>query len=113
MKTSRKVIVDTLIGRPLVFLLNLAARLLGQILRPDHSLDRAPKNIVVCKFLGMGSIVQATPLLQTLKKNFPSAKIIFVTSKTNRKLLEVFAASNPSFGGLPMVDEVLTVDDSS
>ena len=102
MKTSRKVIVDTIIGRPLVFLLNLAARMLGQILRINHSLDRTPKSIVVCKFLGMGSIVQATPLLQTLKKNFPEAKIIFVTTKTNRKLLEM----------IPVVDKVLTVDDS-
>jgi lipopolysaccharide heptosyltransferase II len=102
MKTSSKVIVDTIIGRPLVFLLNLAARMLGQILRPNHSLYHAPKKIVVCKFLGMGSIVQATPLLQTLKKNFPSTKLIFVTSKTNRKLLEM----------LPMVDKVLVVDDS-
>src|SRR5258708_1026972 len=108
MKTNSKVIIDKVIGRPLVFLLNIAARVLGKILRPDHSLSQAPKKIVVCKFLGMGSIVQATPLLQTLKKNFPSSKIIFVTSKANKKLIEMFTLSNPSFGRLPMVDEVLT-----
>ncbi len=102
MKTRSKVIVDNIVGRPLVFLLNIAARVLGQILRPDHSLSSPPKTIVVCKFLGMGSIVQSTPLLQTLKKNFPSAQLIFVTSKANKRLVEM----------LPMVDKVLTVDDN-
>jgi hypothetical protein len=88
MRTKTKVILDEWIGRGIVLLLNILARILGLILRIDHSLKDKPSKIVVCKFLGMGSIIQATPLLQTLRKNFPQAEIIFVTSKVNRKLLE-------------------------
>ena len=38
--------------------------------------------------MGMGSIIQSTPLLQTLKMNFPNAELVFITSASNKKLLE-------------------------
>jgi ADP-heptose:LPS heptosyltransferase len=62
--------------------------MLGKILSIDHSFNQIPERIVVCKFLGMGSIIQATPLLQTLRLSFPRAQIFFVTSKANKELLE-------------------------
>ena len=103
MKTKTKIILDAWLGRTLVFLLNICARILGKILGIDHSFDRKPNRIVICKFLGMGSIIQATPLLSTLRKNFPEAKIIFLTSKSNVKLLELIDA----------IDGILYIDDSS
>jgi len=103
MQTRTKIRIDSWAGRTLVFFLNLAARLLGKILRPDHSLTKAPGKIVVCKFLGMGSIIQSTPLLQTLRANFPNAKIFFVTSPANTTLMKSVSA----------VDETLYIDDSS
>ncbi|MBL0065242.1 MAG: glycosyltransferase family 9 protein [Bacteroidetes bacterium] len=101
MQTRTKVILDAWIGRTAVFGLNLAARVLGKFMGIDHSLDKIPGKIVVCKFLGMGSIIQATPLLQTLRKSFPNSKIYFVTAKANATLLTSIDA----------VDETWTVDD--
>jgi ADP-heptose:LPS heptosyltransferase len=101
MKTRTKIILDEWLGRAAVFLLNIIARVIGKIAHIDHSLNVPPKRIVVCKFLGMGSIIQATPLLQTLKKNFPAAEIIFLTSGANRILLE----------GVNVVDRIITIDD--
>lgn len=95
--------LDTLIGAPLILLLNVFARFLGFVLRIDHSLKKPVNTIVVCKFLGLGSIIQSTPLLQTLRKNYPGAKLIFVTSAGNRKLLQ----------NLGIIDEVLTISDTS
>jgi len=102
MKTRQKLFIDTFIGNVLALLLNPAVRLLGFILHIDHSLDKPFKTIVVSKYMGMGSIIQTTPLLQTLKVNYPQARIIFVTNTSNKALLEHITA----------VDEILTLDDT-
>ncbi|PKP18891.1 MAG: hypothetical protein CVU05_12585 [Bacteroidetes bacterium HGW-Bacteroidetes-21] len=60
----------------------------GFILRPNHALDRPFKTIAVCKYKGMGSIVQATPLLQTLKASYPEARIIFITTPANVAIIQ-------------------------
>jgi ADP-heptose:LPS heptosyltransferase len=101
MKLKTKIVTDKVVGLPVAYLLNVAARILGFLLRIDHSLERPVKKIVVCKFIGMGSIVQSTPLLKTLRKNFPEAKIIFVTNLANR----------PLFNYIREVDEVMCVSD--
>jgi ADP-heptose:LPS heptosyltransferase len=87
----------------MVYLLNVLARILGFFLRIDHSLDRPVKTIAVCKFVGMGSIVQATPLLKTLRRNFPGARIVFITNISNVTL----------FHFIGEVDEVMHVSDKS
>ncbi len=87
MKTKSKVILDEWFGRLAVNILNIFARILGKILGINHSFNKIPERIVVCKFLGMGSIIQSTPLLQTLRKSFPRAQIYFVTAKANEALL--------------------------
>lgn len=102
MKFKTKIVIDKYAGLPLVFLLNIFARILGFFLRIDHSLDKPVKTIAVCKFVGMGSIIQATPLLKTLRKKYPNAKIIFVTSASNESL----------FHFIDEVDEVFFVSDN-
>jgi ADP-heptose:LPS heptosyltransferase len=104
LKLSTKILIDTYAGLPLVYLLNIVARILGFFLRIDHSLDRQVKTIAVCKFVGMGSIIQSGPLLKTLRKKYPSAKIIFVTNVSNLSLFhfidevdEVYAISDKGF----------------
>lgn len=49
----------------------------------------------------MGSIIQATPLIQTLKLNYPDATITFVSSVENKSILE----------RITIIDQVLLVDD--
>jgi ADP-heptose:LPS heptosyltransferase len=67
---------------------NLLARFLGFVLRIDHSLDKNFNTIVISKYAGLGSIIQATPLIQTLRKKFPGSKMIFVSTEANEALLK-------------------------
>lgn len=103
MKLKTQIRVDKYIGQPLAYLSNFLIRIVGQVLQLDHSLDRQFNTIAVAKYKGLGSIVQCTPLLQTLRRNYPHAHIIFVTTRGNRSLLEK----------LNVVDEILTLRDNN
>jgi ADP-heptose:LPS heptosyltransferase len=71
-------------------------------MRRDHSITSSNVNrIIVAKLIGMGSILQATPLLNALKRQFPHAIVTFVTMRSNRELVN----------RLSCVDEVLVLDD--
>lgn len=102
MNTKRKIILDKFLGAFIAFPLNFLVRLVGLITNFDHSLKGAKKNIVVCKYKGMGSIIQATPLIQTLKLNYPDARIIFVSSIENKAILE----------RISIIDEIVLVNDT-
>ncbi|MES2141076.1 MAG: glycosyltransferase family 9 protein [Bacteroidota bacterium] len=101
MKLKSKILIDQIIGLPLVYTLNVLARVLGLLLRIDHSLNKPIKTIAVCKFVGLGSIIQATPLLQTLRKNYPDSSIVFISNESNRALLN----------HVTEVDKVFTISD--
>jgi len=101
MKTSTTIRLDKWVARPLAALLNIIARPLGKLLRIDHSMDKDFDVIAVCKFKGMGSILQATPMLAALRKRFPAATIVFVSTESNRAILEK----------IPAIDRIETIDD--
>ncbi|MES2285460.1 MAG: glycosyltransferase family 9 protein [Bacteroidota bacterium] len=101
MKLKSKILIDRVIGLPMVYTLNVFARVLGFLLRIDHSLNKPIKTIAVCKFVGLGSIIQATPLLQTLRKNYPDASIVFISNESNIGLLN----------HITEVDKVFTISD--
>lgn len=104
MTNHTRELADRFIGSPLEFLFNVLARLLGAIMHRDHTMTPAnTRQIVVAKLVGMGSILQATPLLRSLKQVYPESKITFVTLASNRGLVEL----------LENVDEVLCLDDRS
>jgi ADP-heptose:LPS heptosyltransferase len=74
-----------------------------RIPRVDHPTVPKPETvneILVLKFLGMGSILQATPLFQALRQRFPAARITLLTFQANAGLRQ-FALG---------VDEFVTVD---
>ncbi len=107
MKLKTKIVIDRIVGLPLSYGLNLLARILGFLFRINHSFDKPIKTIAVCKFVGLGSIIQTTPLLQTLRKNYPEARIIFITNNSNNALLkyidginQVISISDKGFGPL-------------
>ena len=104
MNTRKQIFIDNYLVRPVVWALNFLVRLVGKILRPDHNLDKSFKTIVVSKYKGMGSIIQATPLLQTLKENHPDAKIVFVSSKANAVFLSHLSS---------IIDRIIILDDRS
>ena len=68
MNTGLQVQIDRYAGRIACILLRVVVRIVGKILRINHRLDRRFDRIVVCKFKGMGSIVQASAMLDALKK---------------------------------------------
>lgn len=97
-----RIVADRLIGTPAAFFFNAIARILGMILRRDHSVDSTNvKRIVVAKLIGMGSILQATPLLRALKEHYPDARLTFVTMHSSHNLVS----------RLPYVDEIVALDD--
>lgn len=101
MNTRSQLLIDRFVAKPAAWLLNFLVRGVGMVLRIDHSLERPVKRIVVCKFKGLGSIIQATPLLAALKQRFPGAEIAFVTTSGNVSLLKKIAH----------VDRIIAVDD--
>jgi ADP-heptose:LPS heptosyltransferase len=99
-----RILADRILAVPLAFLLNGAARILGSLMRRNHSFASSKvKVIVVAKLIGMGSILQCAPLLKALKTRYTGAKLIFVTMRSNRELLL----------RLSSVDEILVLDDRS
>jgi len=103
MKVSKQITIDKIIVKPLVIILNVLVKVTGKILRLNHDLDKPFNTIGVCKYKGMGSIIQATPLLQTLRDQYPQATIVFISTKQNSNILSL----------LPMIDKIVTLDDSS
>jgi len=86
-KTSKQIKIDRLLGIFNSLFVNVIVRIIGKILRLNHSLDRQFKTIAVCKYKGMGSIIQSTPLLQTLRIHFPDAHIIYISTDSNKSIL--------------------------
>src|ERR1035437_10122079 len=102
MTFRQRILLDRLLAVPLAVSLNALVALLGRILRRDHSIQPATtREIVVCKLVGMGSILQATPLLRALKQRFPQARVTFVTLRANTELVKRVEG----------VDQTLCVDD--
>jgi ADP-heptose:LPS heptosyltransferase len=104
MTHRRRILADRLIAAPTAIVFNGLARLLAPLMRRDHSVNSGNVNrIIVAKLVGMGSILQATPLLKALKHRYPGCKLTFVTLRSNQEMVT----------RLPVVDEVLSIDDRS
>lgn len=97
MRTRSLIRLDQVLGLPLCLL----AFLLHQ---PARLLRRAPparpvRRILVVKFLGLGSVLLATPMLRALRARWPDARVTFLTFAQNAELVS----------RLDCVDEVVTV----
>lgn len=103
MKTNTQIYIDRYIGIFISVFLNVFVRLAGYLFRINHALDRKFNTIAVCKFKGMGSVIQATPLLQSLRKSFPGIRIVFVSTDANREILNKISC----------IDHIITLSDRS
>jgi len=65
---------------------------------PRESLP--PRNILIIKFFGLGSITLASALLSNIRNTYKDSKIIFLTFKDNLSILET----------LSLADEFLVID---
>ena len=80
--------VDHWLGLPMCFFLGLLVQLYRRIVPARTGAPSGRGTLVVAKFLGLGSIVQAIPLLRALRQGFPEAHLVFLTFPGNRILLE-------------------------
>jgi hypothetical protein len=103
MNIRKQILLDKYLAKPAGHLLNYMVRIMGQILRIDHRLDKEFKCIGICKFKGMGSILQATPMMDALRKRYPKAEIIFVSTIANRHILDTIS----------LVDTTVLLDEST
>lgn len=103
MNTKTQIWIDQFIAKPIAFCLNFLVRLTGKIFSIDHRLDIPFQRIVICKFKGLGSIIQATPMLQALRESYPDADITFLSTKSQASFLSK----------VDVVNKVIAVDDST
>lgn len=104
MKLATMRIIDEVVGTFLSALLGVLVTLSRSIFGPTGKTAPVEVKTIVCqKYLGMGSILNALPLIRALRYHYPNAKIIFMTLPSNREVVELCSAG----------DEVLTLDTGS
>jgi len=79
--------VDHWVGLPLCFLLGLFSVMARKVLGTRRRVITGRGELGVLKFFGMGSIIQASPLLRAIRKQYPQGRLVFVTFKTNESLV--------------------------
>lgn len=103
MNTKTQLWIDKNLVKPFVSTTNILVRFVGFLLRLDHNLEKDFSTIAVCKYKGLGSIVQASALLQSLRESYPNAKIVFVSTVSNAPLLKK----------MDCIDEIVLLNDKS
>jgi ADP-heptose:LPS heptosyltransferase len=102
MQTSLQRSLDKVILLPFKWLLNQILRVFV-ILRPPRNIASSDiKTVAVFKYKGLGSIIQSTVVLQNIRKTYPQAKLIYVSTKQNHGLLSQ----------IKIIDETLLLDDN-
>ncbi len=79
MKIKTKRSIDFFIGLALSYCSLVLAKLLGFMLRRDHSLKTPPQHILFVKMLGLGSVILASDAIGAIRNKYPSARIILLT----------------------------------
>lgn len=105
MNKKQKIAIDRVFGLILCLTLRLPALLMERTLHRNHRMPPSnhPKKIVVAKYMGIGSILQASPMLQEMKKKYPNALLIFLSLKSNKEFLSRYR----------FIDHIICVDDST
>ncbi len=81
MQIRRKQKIDWYVGYLLIGLLLPITRMLGVLLRRDHSVSKTPKRIVFIKLLGLGSLIVASDAIQAIRVRFPGTRLILLTDR--------------------------------
>lgn len=98
MRLSTKIAIDRWLGA-----LALQVFIVLFALRRRRPTRPQPKRIVLIKLLGLGSIIQATPLIAALAERYPQCPISMVTKRGNEKLTE----------RIPIIATSLRIDDTN
>jgi ADP-heptose:LPS heptosyltransferase len=98
---KNKIFIDRTFGFITAVVMRFLTRLVGIILRRDHTLPENPKILAVAKIVGLGSIVYTGILCRSIKESFPKTKLIYITSKGSIELVK----------RMNYIDEILLIDD--
>ncbi len=89
--------IDRFLGVPLCSITGIVHRMTAK------SVVGVVKSILVIKFFGMGSILLATPTIQSLRTKYPHSRIIVLSFAQNEELLQL----------IPGIDEYWLIDPRS
>ncbi|MBL7739879.1 MAG: glycosyltransferase family 9 protein [Chitinophagaceae bacterium] len=70
--------LDKYLGNFLIAIHLVAARILGFILRRNHTLQPAPEHILFIKIMGIGSVLMAADGILAIRNKYPDAKLILL-----------------------------------
>lgn len=93
--------IDYFIGGGLCLVLDVIERL--RRILPRRTSKPEPRTVLVTKYLGMGSILLATPAVRAIKERYPDCRLTLLTFEENRG----FARK------LPVFDDVITIRTST
>ena len=79
--------IDHWVGLPLCFMLGLTVTLLRKLGARRSRSVAGTRTLAVFKFFGLGSIMEATPLLRAVRAQYPQARLVFVTLDSNAALV--------------------------
>lgn len=89
--TQTYIHIDSTIGRLIALVIDCVARVLNAIRRTPTDIPEKPACILISKFMGIGSIVQAFPLFVGLRKQYPEARILLLTFKNNEGFTQLIS----------------------
>jgi ADP-heptose:LPS heptosyltransferase len=72
---------------PACFTLGIFASLARKVFGRRKRVITGKRPLAVFKFFGLGSIMEATPLLRAIRQRYPQARLIFVTFQSNELIL--------------------------
>jgi len=101
MNTAQMRIIDDVLGGAIC--LGLDSYVIVRRLFRPQKMPKSVKKILVTKYLGMGSILLATPTMRALKEAYPDSKLVFLTFEHNAAFARL----------IPLIDEVRSVRTSS
>jgi len=87
MRLSKMRWVDHWVGMPVCFTLGIFAALARKVLGRRKRAITGQRPLAVFKFFGLGSIMEATPLLRAIRGRYPQARLIFVTFGSNELII--------------------------
>lgn len=100
MKISTTQKIDRLFGSIICLTLFMIRCFVKLILPEKRDKDNDKVNILFIKYLGIGSILSASPAFRKIKEIFPSSEVTILTEVSNRELCK----------NLPGIDNIITIN---
>lgn len=103
MRTGVMKWIDHWVGLPLCVFFGFINKAAGIFFPKSKTYLKQPSVILISKYFGIGSIVLISSLMRAIRKRYPSAKIVFITFKTNEPLLKLYG----------LTDKIISIDNNS